>query len=111
MPAYKIVQNGTGASYFFPDLTQTPFEIGIAVFPSLGTGTVDATFENIQLQDNVAGTAPASATWFNVIATLGTGNATANFTTPVQAFRVNLVTSVATGLMTVWFNQAGLQVG
>jgi hypothetical protein len=116
MPA-KVIQNGTGIAYWFPDLTQVPFQVGICMIPNLGTGTVDCTFDNINLTDsglglgNGIGTAAGSATWFNIIAAIGTSNATANFTTPVQAFRVNLQTSVATGLITVWFNQAGLQVG
>lgn len=112
MPA-KVVANGTGAVYWTPDVSQTPFQVGICVIPQLATGTIDVTFDNIQPQDSAGpgnsaiGTAAASATWFNIIATIGTGNATANFTTPVQAFRINIVTSVATGLITVNFVQAG----
>lgn len=117
MPAAKVVQNGTGIAYWFPDLTQTPFEVGICLIPNLGTGGVDCTFDNINPTDlglgvgNGIGTAAGSATWFSVLTAIGTGNATANFTTPVQAFRVNLQSSVATGLLTAWFIQAGLQVG
>lgn len=117
MPSYKVVQNGTGISYWLPDLTQVPFQVGILLVPNLGTGGVDATFDNINPTDaglgagNGLGTAAGSATWFSVLASIGTSNSTANFTTPVQAFRVNLQTSVATGVLTVWFNQPGLQVG
>lgn len=119
MPTAKLIQNGTGFAYWQPDLTQVPFQVGICMIPNLGTGTVECTFDNIQPTDsslgaisaNGIGTAAGSATWFTVIAAIGTSNATANFTTPVQAFRINLQTSVATGIITVWFNQPGLQVG
>lgn len=113
MPA-KIQANGTGAVYWTPDISQAPFQVGICIVPSLATATVDVTFDNIQPQDSAGpgassiGTAAGSATWFNIIAVIGTGSATANFTTPVQAFRINVVTSVATGLVTVNFVQSGL---
>ncbi len=113
MSVGKVVQNGTGIVYWIPDWTQVPFQVGICLIPNLGTGAIDCTFDNINPQDSAGpgastiGTAAGSATWFNVIAAIGTGSATANFTTPVQAFRLNLQSSVATGAMTAWFVQPG----
>ena len=48
MPA-KVIQNGTGIAYWLPDLTQVPFQVGICLIPSLGTGVVDCTFDNNQM--------------------------------------------------------------
>lgn len=117
MAVSKVVQNGTGISYWPADMTQVPFQVGICMIPGLATGILDATFDNINPTDgglgvgNGIGTSAGSATWFNIVAAIGTGTATANFTTPVQWFRLVAQTSVATGVITVWFNQPGLQVG
>src|SRR5689334_8342481 len=106
MPAVKLIQNGTGQAYWFPDLTQVPFQVGICMIPNLGTGAIEGTFDNVEPTDaglgagNGIGTATGSATWYTIIAAIGTSSATANFTTPMQAFRINLQTSVATGLIT-----------
>src|SRR5262245_29495451 len=103
---------GTGAAYFIPDWTQTPFQVGLSVITNTsgvnGTCTVDVTFSDINPQD-VNGVAIASATWFSIVAATG-ANATANFTTPVQAMRINVVTATATSSWTVNFVQAGVQV-
>lgn len=91
---------GTGSFVFTPDWMQTPFQVGIGVIFSgdTGTATVDVTFDPL----NTTGVTP---TWFSIIA-LGSVNATANYTTPVQGMRVNLVTASATSVVTVNFVQA-----
>src|SRR5437763_4544562 len=113
--AAVVKQTGTGAAYWFPDWMQVPFWVGIAAIPAgLATFTVDVTFDNISGVDvnaiGTAGSGTANANWFNIIA-IGAANATANYTTPVQAFRVALVSSSATTLVTVTFLQGTRGLG
>jgi hypothetical protein len=100
-----IKQVGTGASYWFPDWMQGPFQVSLAAIPAgLATFTIDVTWDNISGVD-VGNVGPAAnANWFNIVG-IGAANVTANYTTPVQAFRVNLVSSSATTLVTVTFLQ------
>lgn len=92
-----LTQIGTGVIVWTPDTYQSPFNLGLSlVIATAGTCTVDVTFDNIQtstIEANGVGT--AGATWWNVIAATG-ANATANFTTPIQALRLNNVTANAT---------------
>lgn len=107
MPVAATV-NGTGTFVYFPDWTISPFQVGIAVVTGTtgvnGTATIDVTFDKIDV--GVLGTTAGSATWFNIVA-LTAVNATANFTTPVQAMRINVVTATATSLFVATFVQAG----
>ncbi len=109
MPAV-IAQTGTGSVVWVPDWTQTPFQVGIGLIAGTtgvnGTCNIDVSFSNVNAVD-INGVASTSATWFTIIS-LATANATANYTTPVQAFRLNVITATATSLFTVNFVQAGL---
>lgn len=111
MPTAATV-NGTGSFVFFPDWTISPFQVGIGVVTGTtgvnGTATIDVTFDKIDLGTlGGVGTTAASATWFNIVALTG-ANASANFTTPVQAIRINVVTATSTSLFVATFVQAGL---
>lgn len=111
MPVATTV-NGTGTFIYYPDWTISPFQVGIAVVTGTsgvnGTATVDVTFDKIDLGTlGTLGTAVASANWFNIVAATG-ANATANYTTPVQAIRFSVVTATATSLFVATFVQAGL---
>lgn len=99
MPVRATV-NGTGSFTWTPDWMQTPFQVGIAALFSgdTGTATVDVTFDPL----NMTGVTP---TWFSIVA-LTSANATANYTTPVQGMRVNMVTASATSIVVVNFVQA-----
>ncbi len=107
MPVIATV-TGTGTFYYFPDWGLTPFQVGLGVaFPGAGTATVDVTFQTINTNtQGEVGTTVGNATWWNVIG-LTSANTSANFTTPVQAFRLNVVTAVATTIVQVAFVQAG----
>src|SRR5258708_32113940 len=106
-----LTQTGTGTVIWTPDWALTPFSIGIGLITNTtgvnGTATVDVTFSDINTVD-VNGVATSAATWFSVIGPVG-ANATANFTTPVQAIRMNVITATATSSWTVNFVQAALQ--
>ena len=111
MPVAATV-NGTGTFVYFPDWTISPFQVGIAVISGTtgvnGTATIDVTFDKIDVGTlGGLGTSVASATWFTVVA-LTAVNATANYTTPVQAIRLNVVTATATSVFVATFVQAGL---
>lgn len=106
MPSAATI-NGTGSFVYFTDWTISPFQVGVGVVFSGGTGTatVDVTFDRIDVGG--LGTTAANATWWTVVA-LTSANASANYTTPVQAMRVNVVTAVATTVVVATFVQAGL---
>jgi len=111
MPVAATV-NGTGTFVYFPDWTISPFQVGISVVTGTtgvnGTATIDVTFDKIDLGTlGTLGTAAANATWWNIVALTGV-NATANYTTPVQAMRINVVTATATSVFVATFVQAGL---
>jgi hypothetical protein len=101
MPAV-LSQNGTGTVYWNPDWFQDPFSVGIALVngTSTGTATVDATLDDINGSLGTSG-----AHWFTVVtAPLGVATlATANFTTPCQWMRLNVV---GTALCTATLVQA-----
>ncbi len=101
---------GTGTFIFTPDWSQAPFQVGLSVITGTsgvnGTATVDVTFSDINPVDSV-GIAIASATWFTIVGPTA-ANATANFTTPVQAMRMAVNTATATSSWTVNFVQSGL---
>jgi hypothetical protein len=101
---------GTSIGYWVCDWTQVPFNVSCAAIVSGATGTftVDVTWDDISGVDvnavGTAGSGTSNATWFTVVA-LGAANVTANFTTPVQAFRVNMQTAGPTSVVTVTFLQ------
>lgn len=101
---------GTSSIVYFPDYMVTPFQVGVAAIFSggAGTATMDVTFDKIDVTTlgNVNATTAASANWINVVA-LTSATFTANYTTPVQAMRVNVVSAVATTVVWVSFLQAG----
>lgn len=105
-----LTQIGTGVIVWTPDTYQSPFNLGLAlVVTTTGTCTVDVTFDNIQtstIEANGVGT--VGATWWNVIAATS-ANATANFTTPIQALRLAVVTANATSKLTLTVVQAAGQ--
>ncbi len=108
MPVIATV-TGTGTFYYFPDYCLTPFQVGIAAAFSGGTGTatIDVTFQTINTNSQgEVGTTVGNATWWNIVA-LTSANASANYTTPVQAIRVNMVTALATSIVQVSFVQSG----
>ena len=97
MPAV-LSQTGTGAVYWTPDWMQNPFVVGYSLSFNTGTATLDVTFDSVNLTS-------ANATWFSIVA-LGAANATGNYTTPVQCFRLNVVTATATSIVKVTFIQS-----
>ena len=103
---------GTGTFVYYPDWTISPFQVGIAVVSGTsgvnGTATIDVTFDKIDLGTlGTLGTAVANATWFTIVAATAV-NATSNYTTPVQAIRLNVITATATSSFVATFVQAGL---
>lgn len=109
MPSAATV-NGTGSFIYYTDWTISPFQVGVGLVFSGGTGTatVDVTFDRIDVGGLTGiGTSAANATWWTVVA-LTSANASANYTTPVQAMRVNMVTALATSIVVATFVQAGL---
>jgi hypothetical protein len=106
MPALLTI-NGTGSTIWMTDWMQQPFQIGIGVTTGTtgvnGTAIVECTFSDPNPVD-VNGVSSASVVWFPVIALTG-ANATANFTTPVQALRASVVTATATSAWTFNFIQ------
>jgi hypothetical protein len=95
MPAL-LTQNGTGSTIWMTDWMQQPFQIGIGLATGTtgvnGTAIIEASFQNPNAGD-VNGT--STPVWWTVIA-LTAANASANFTTPVQALRFSVVTATAT---------------
>ena len=101
MPAVVTV-NGTGTSAIWtPDWMQTPFVVGLGLTPAGATTTVEATYDSLASPTATAG----NVTWFTVVALTGI-NASATFTSPVQGFRLNVATSLSTGVVTATFVQA-----
>lgn len=101
MPAV-LTRNGTGTSaVWIPDWMQNPFVVGIGLNPAGATGSLEATFDSLASPTATAG----NVTWFTVIA-LGGVVASATFTSPVQGFRINIATSLSTGVVTATFIQA-----
>jgi hypothetical protein len=114
MPAV-IVQNGTGtSSIWFPDWMQNPFNIGIqAVVAQTATFNVEHTLDNIEVTQigpfsaNANATTAANATWVaNPGITSATTTINGNYAFPVRAIRVNVLSSAATGIVTVTFIQS-----
>ena len=111
MPLPAIVKvTGTGSVIWTPDFFENPFNIGMSVVFSNGTGQVDYSMDNPNAI--AAGTTVYSGTgsmnWFNVIP-LGAATTTGSLTIPCQALRAFLATaSNATSTMTVTFVQATL---
>lgn len=95
MPALLTI-NGTGSAIWMTDWMQPFFQVGIGITTGTtgvnGTAIVECTFSDVNTIDVNGVTSPV---WFSVIALTG-ANATANFTTPVQAFRASVVTATAT---------------
>ena len=107
---------GTGSYIFFPDWTISPFQVGVAaVATGAATSTFDVTYDRIDISGGGGqgavgvglGTTAANANWFNVVA-LTTATYTSNWTTPVYAMRVNVVSASATTIVVASFIQAGL---
>jgi hypothetical protein len=107
---------GTGTFVFFPDWTISPFQIGVAaVATGAATTSFDVTYDRIDVsggggQGSVGvglGTSAANANWFNVVA-LGTTTFTSNWTTPVYAMRIAVVSATSTTIVVASFIQAGL---
>ncbi len=115
MPAV-LVQNGTGASsIWFPDWMQNPFNIGIqTVVTQTATFNVEHTLDNIEVipqlgpfSANANATTAANVTWIaNPGIASATTNLNGNYAYPVRAIRVNVLSSAATGIVTVTFIQA-----
>ena len=107
MPAVLNLNGTTGFVYWIPDWMQNPFSVSVAIVSNGGggTATVEATLQNIDpLQAN--GTTPANATWFTVGTATATSILIGNYTTPVQAFRLNVSSSSATTTFQAQFVQA-----
>ena len=117
MPAL-ITQNQTGtSSIWFADWMQTPFSVS---FGAIATGTptynIEFTLDHIDVTTGGSGqgsvsptpnaTTAANATWFQSSVTATTVSAVGNVGSPVRAFRVNVVTSSATAIVSVNFMQA-----
>lgn len=102
MPAV-LTQNGTGTSaVWVPDWLQTPFVVGLALKPAGATGNLELTYDSLSSPTATAG----NVTWFTAVAFVAGTNATATFTSPVQGFRINIATSLSTGVVTAVFVQA-----
>lgn len=99
-----VKQVGTGSAVWFCDWMQPFFSVGVsAIFSGgTGTGTISVTFDDPSTIDTNGISSP---TWWPIVGPVS-ANATANFTTPVQAFQVALMTCTATSVLTVTFIQA-----
>lgn len=106
MPAQLTLSASTGILYWIPDWMQNPFSVGVALIANNagGTAVVEATLQSIDPNQS-NGTTPTSATWFTV-ATASLTSTITNWTTPVQAMRLNVSSAVATAVFTAQFVQA-----
>lgn len=107
---------GTGTFVFFPDWTISPFQVGVAaVATGAATTSFDVTYDRIDISGGGGqgavgvgiGTSAANANWVNVVA-LTTATFTSNYTCPVYAMRIAVVSASATTIVVASFIQAGL---
>jgi hypothetical protein len=100
-----------GFPTFFPDLSRSPFNVGIGVTvnSSAVVWEVDHSFDYIgTLSSNFNGFISSAATWF-AHSTLAsqTSAAVGNYSFGVSAIRGNVVSGSSTGLTTFTFVQSG----
>ena len=106
MPAVLSV-NGTGSAIWTPDWGQPFFIVGFGV--NLGTAAsttnIDFTYDDPNTVD-VNGV--ASPHWINFLTSTATATTLGpnTFTSPCQAFRINVVGALATSIATVTFVQS-----
>jgi hypothetical protein len=101
MPAVLSKAGSSGTVVWTPDWMQDPFVIGISLIGTIGTASIDGTFDD----PNGA----ATPNWFPVIAAAALTTATlatARFSTPCQGLRLNVSSAVATTIVTATFVQA-----
>lgn len=105
-PAVLTV-NGTGSAIWTPDWMQNPFSIGFQVVGATATTSVnlDVTYDNPNSGD-VNGV--ASPHWSTIASAAGIQNAlfTGTFTSPIQGMRINVITALATSIITATLIQA-----
>ena len=115
MQPVQVQVLGTGISTpIIMDYMQNPFQVSVAVIPTAGTGTIQATveytmnFSSVFFNPTWNGT---TATWFQNSGFIG-ANATSglpvsgNFAFPVAAIRLNVSSAVATTAVTMIVAQA-----
>lgn len=99
MPAL-LTLNATSSAVWTPDWMENPFVVGIQAVTNTsgvnGTAIIEASMNFGMVQ---------TATFFTVVPVTG-ASTTANFTTPVQAFRASIVTATATSSWGIVFVQA-----
>lgn len=90
-----------------PDITQTPFAIGVGcvVNSTNITYNVEHTFDYTGSSVFIS----SNATWFqNSTISQASSNLTGNYAFPVSAIRANVTAGSSTGLLTVTLLQAGI---
>jgi hypothetical protein len=102
---------GLGSSLvFFPDITRTPFNIGIGCVVN---STSAITSFNVEHSFDYAGMSSAfissNATWFqNSTISAASSNISGNYAFPVSAIRLNVTAGSSAGTVTFTAIQAGL---
>jgi len=101
---------GLGSSLvFYPDITQTPFNIGIGV---VCNSTSAITSYNVEHSFDFTGTSTfisSNATWFlNSTLASASSNLTGNYAFPVSAIRLNVTAGSSQGTITMTAIQAGI---
>lgn len=97
-----LSQTGTGVVYWTPDWLQVPFVVGLGLTTGTAaiTVSVDGSFDSFDI-----GT--SNMHWFTISTTAATvALATAIVSVPIQAFRLNVVSAVATSVATATLVQA-----
>ncbi len=101
---------GLGSSLvLYPDIMQTPFNIGIGVTCN---STSAITSYNVEHSFDYTGSSvfiSTAATWFqNSTLSAASSNLTGNYAFPVSAIRLNVTAGSSTGTVTLTALQAGI---
>jgi hypothetical protein len=105
--------NSSGFPTFFPDLSRTPFSIGIGVTANSTSATtswnIEHTFDALMnLSSNFNGFLSSAATWFqHSTLSAQSSSAQGNYAFGVTACRLNVTAGASQGNITVTFVQAG----
>ena len=93
----------------FPDITQTPFNIGIGC---VCNSTSAATAYNVEHSFDYTGSSTfisSNATWFqNSTISAASSNLTGNYSFPVSAIRLNVTAGSSAGTVSATLLQAGI---
>jgi hypothetical protein len=110
MPALLSTAVGqSGILIWTPDWMQNPFVVAVGLSGNIGTASVDySLFDMNSVDVNGLATSNIATTWVNLIATAAVTSqmSVVNFTTPCQAIRLNVSSTVATSVVTLALVQA-----